>query len=164
MVKGDWYANEAAWVEHFSEPADLDPGGERIDIDQLPDLVESFRRGTILGRLEELSEQLGELSERLSRISPTQSVIATIQYLSDATVNLRQPVMVVVTDLGDSFLCQFTDCNISASGETQFLAVENLKDIMVATYKRLSAKPANRLGLMPAHQLAVLSKFLVEPK
>ena len=128
------------------------------DPEEVKTLVDSLRRETILGKLQAISEQLRSLQEQLA--DHGKSTVLPIQHISDPAVSLLRPFMVVLTDYGDGFLCEFPDCNVNASGDTQLEAINNFKDIVVAVFKRWSRDPAERLGPGPARQLEILENFL----
>ena len=47
----------------------------------------------------------------------------------------------------DEFVATFYDANINASGDTREDAVENLKDVLVNTFRRYSELGENQLGV-----------------
>ncbi|HEX9734731.1 MAG TPA: hypothetical protein VGG06_22390 [Thermoanaerobaculia bacterium] len=87
-------------------------------------------------------------------------IIVPVQVLDDERVSLTRPFYVVVEQTDDNFIATFFDAHISASGETQWEAVDNVKDLVVATFHRLRQAPADKLGPIPTRQIAALRHFI----
>jgi hypothetical protein len=73
---------------------------------------------------------------------------------------LVRPIEVMVEQVDDSYVASFFDANISASGDNQQEAFDNLRSLILDTYDSLLAEPSERLGPEPRRQLAVLESFL----
>ena len=87
-------------------------------------------------------------------------IIVPVQFLDDERVTLIRPFYVVVEEADDSFIATFFDAHISASGETEWEAIDNVKDLVVAAFHRLRRAPADKLGPIPTRQIAVLRHFI----
>jgi hypothetical protein len=74
--------------------------------------------------------------------------------------SLLRPIEALVEPIDDTFVASFFDANISASGDNQREAFDNLKSFILDTYESLHAEPPERLGPEPRRQLAVLDSFL----
>ncbi len=88
------------------------------------------------------------------------STIVPVQVLDDERLTLIEPFYVVVEASNGSFVATFFDAHISSSGDTPCEAVDNVKDLVVAAFHRLSRAPAERLGPVPTRQIAVLHHFI----
>ena len=97
-----------------------------------------------------------ELRHSLMELASRQTITVPITSLAPEPLTLRHPIFVVVQPEGDEFSATFFDANINASGDTQTEAVDNLKEILVSAYRRLSDLGESRLGPGPRKQLAVL--------
>jgi hypothetical protein len=73
---------------------------------------------------------------------------------------LRQTLYFVVRPNGDEFSATFFDANLNASGDTEFEAVENLKEIIVSSFRRLTELGPERLGPGPLKQFSVLKSVM----
>jgi predicted RNase H-like HicB family nuclease len=113
-------------------------------------------------QLAALSQQFTEIQQRVSHIEDCgQPCVVVLTDLHPFDYDASRPIYITVEPDGAEFLATFTDANISASGETQGDAVENVKDLIVAHFEDLSSEPVGRLGPGPTHQLAVLKRFLI---
>ena len=99
-------------------------------------------------------------SERPFPLHQPLPIIVPVQVLDDERVTLTRPFYVVVEQSGDSFIATFFDAHVSASGETQWEAVDNVKDLVAATFHRLRRAPADKLGPIPTRQIAALRHFI----
>ena len=101
-----------------------------------------------------------ELRHSLMELTSRQTITVPITTLAPEPITLRHPIFVVVQPEGDEFSATFFDANINASGDTQTEAVDNLKEILVSAYRRLSDLGESRLGPGPRKQLAVLRTII----
>jgi predicted RNase H-like HicB family nuclease len=74
--------------------------------------------------------------------------------------SLLQPIEILIEPVQDSFVASFFDANISASGDNQQEAFDNLKRLILDVYESLRAESLDRLGPEPKRQLAVIESFL----
>jgi hypothetical protein len=95
-----------------------------------------------------------------SHLANAGSFLVPIETFDPEPFELRRPVSVVVRPSGDSYLASLFDANINACGETAQDAVANLRDLILALFIRLRKEPKERLGKVPARQLAVLEGLL----
>lgn len=110
-----------------------------------------------------LDERVTHLSERLSKLeasAPMMPLRIAIGSFAPEPYLLRRPMEVVVEQVEDGFVATFFDANISASGDNQQEAFDNLKSLILDIYDSLCAEPPERLGPEPRRQLAVLESFL----
>lgn len=101
-----------------------------------------------------------ELRYSLIELANRQTITVPITSLAPEPLTLRHPIFVVVQPEGDEFCATFFDANINASGDTQTEAVDNLKEILVSTYRRYSSLGESKLGPGPRRQLAVLQTVI----
>jgi hypothetical protein len=73
---------------------------------------------------------------------------------------LRHPITAVVQPAEDHFIATFFDANINASGDTEVEAVENLKETIVASFRRFRELGTDRLGPGPLKQFEVLREIV----
>jgi hypothetical protein len=92
------------------------------------------------------------------------STTVPVQSFEPEPYEPRQTIFVVVQPVEESFVATLVDANINASGETMPDAVENLKDLMIALYERLSKEKKSKLGKVPTRQLAVLRSIIRRKK
>ncbi len=88
-----------------------------------------------------------------------QAITVPVTSLTPETLELSKPVFVVVQPDGDEFLATYFDANLNATGDTQTEAVDNLKDILVSTFRRYTELGEQKLGPGPRKQLAVLQSI-----
>lgn len=74
--------------------------------------------------------------------------------------SLLRPIKVLVERGDAAVVASFFDANLSASGDNQQEAFDNLKSLILDTHDSLSAESPERLGPEPKRQLAVLDSFL----
>jgi hypothetical protein len=74
--------------------------------------------------------------------------------------SLLRPIKVLIERVDDTVVVSFFDANLSASGDNQPEAFDNLKSLILDTYDSLRAESPERLGPEPKRQLAVLDSFL----
>lgn len=133
--------------------------------DDLATVFVSFARD-IHGKVETelrvgiLEKVVLELRHSLAELASRQTFTVPIVSLAPEPLTLRQPIFVVVQPEGDEFSATFFDANINASGDTQTEAVDNLKEILVSTYRRFSTLGEDKLGPGPRKQLAVLQSVI----
>jgi hypothetical protein len=110
-----------------------------------------------------LEHTIAEFSARLSRVEVAQhavSLIVPIDSLAPATLEIIAPFHVVVQPYEDEFVATFFDANISATGDTQQEAVENVKDMVVDLFEFLDGQPSRGLGAAMQRQQNVLRAVL----
>lgn len=87
---------------------------------------------------------------------------ATIHSFAPEAYEALKPIRVEIEADGDSFIATFRDASIGTSGETEQEAFENLKSLILDVFDSLRREPAERLGPVPRHQLAVLKEVILE--
>ena len=69
------------------------------------------------------------------------------------------PIQIDVEEVSsNSFVAEFPEANIAASGETHDEAIENLKDMLFGMFRHLSA--TDNLGKEPKRQLKILESYI----
>jgi len=110
-----------------------------------------------------LEKRITALEERIARQETEAPSVVTLATLAPETLKLKKPIPVYLRSTGEDWIASFLDGNINASGETEPEALDNLKDILTATFRHLTSLPAEKLGPGPARQLAVLREFVESP-
>lgn len=113
-----------------------------------------------LTRLDKLDDRVADLSERLSKLEGASTLRVAITSFAPEPYSLVRPIEVLIEPVDDSYVASFFDANISASGDNQQEAFDNLKALILDVYDSLRAESSNRLGPEPKRQLAVLDRFL----
>jgi hypothetical protein len=107
-----------------------------------------------------LSAQIQVLEDRLEKMIGKSACVVPIQTLSPEPFELTRPLQVMICRGATSeWQASFLDANINASGDNEAEAIENLKDMIVATFEMLQANQ-EKLGPFPTKQFAVLQQFL----
>jgi predicted RNase H-like HicB family nuclease len=83
-----------------------------------------------------------------------------IQSLDPEPYEFIQPIPAVVRQEGEEYVATFYDANISASGETEKEAIQNLKDMVVATYELLTGHDRENLAAGSARTRDILETFV----
>jgi predicted RNase H-like HicB family nuclease len=133
---------------------------ESSDLPTIAEALELFRDQTLAGRLASIEKNLAQLSDAVEHLSSITSGWVPIHTLADESLRLNSAILATVISIEGGFLCEFPECNLSASGETQFEAIENLKDMIESAYTVLSEVPEKELGLVPRRQLEILSQLI----
>jgi len=111
-------------------------------------LIEGFEREILL------------LKRRCDNLERTAPVIVPLESFAPEPYEVVKPLHVVVRLQDDQYIASFFDANISASGDTQYEAVVNLKDIIIGTFEILTTTDEQRLGPGPLRQREVLTEFV----
>jgi hypothetical protein len=74
--------------------------------------------------------------------------------------SLVRHIETLIEPIADSFVASFSDANVSASGDNQQEAFDNLKSLILDVYDSLHAESPSRLGPESKRQLAVLESYL----
>lgn len=101
-----------------------------------------------------------EMRHVIGELAGQKTILVPITSLAPEALRLQQPIFVVVQPDGDQFSATFFDANINASGDTQTEAVENLKEILISSFRRFTELGESRLGPGPRQQLAVLKSII----
>ena len=86
------------------------------------------------------------------------SVHVPVQTFAPEPYDLLKPLSVVVRADEDEFSACFPDANLTAFGDNEFEAVEQLKAMILDTFDKFSS--GRKLGPGPTKQLAVLREFV----
>lgn len=145
---------------HQADSASVAESGGFISFDQLPTIIETRLDQAL--RLRSLEGQIASLAERLAGLEAPASVTRTayIQSFAPEPYELTTPIAVMIEGSTGECVATFHDANISASGETEQEAFENLKSLLLDVFDSLDAEDPDKLGPEPARQLAVLRSFV----
>jgi hypothetical protein len=109
-----------------------------------------------------LATQIDDLKrdvEALREVAFNGGVIVPLGSLAPAPIYVIKPFYVHIRIEDDCYLASFVDANINASGESEFDAIEMLKDAIVSTFQLfIDNEPS--LGRGPTRQLAVLREYM----
>jgi hypothetical protein len=125
----------------------------RVVLALLPEFRESVR-------VELLAKEVASLKERIAALETHNTIAVPVETLSPEPYEVIRPFHVVLQAAGDDYLATFFDANISATGETQGEAIENLKDIIVTAFDMLTHHKESELGPGPLRQINVLRNFM----
>lgn len=113
-----------------------------------------------VSRIETLERKVILLEEWCGRLEQVWPLLAPIASLAPEPYEVIKPLYVVVRAEGDQYIASFFDTNLSASGDTRTEAVDNLKDIVIATVEMLGEMDEGNLGPVPQQQKKVLGEFI----
>ncbi len=112
-------------------------------------------------RLDQLNDRVADISERLSKLEVASPALrVAITSFAPESYSVVRPIEVLIEPVDDSYVASFFDANVSASGDNQQEAFDNLKALILDVYDSLRAESPSRLGPEPKRQLAVLESFL----
>ncbi len=100
------------------------------------------------------------IDKRVDAIEASSSATARLTTLAPDPYELIREIPVAIRPTGDDFIATFFDAGISASGDNEQEAFDNLRDILVGTLELLVSLPPERIGPHPRRQLEVLSGFV----
>ena len=109
--------------------------------------------------LEDLKSKLAGAQARLVD-QETQPIIVPISTLAPEPLEIIGPIHAVIQATEHEYLAVFLEANLGASGETRSEALDGLKDQIISTFERLSAKSDDRLGPGPLRQKRVLESLI----
>ncbi len=90
-----------------------------------------------------------------------QTSVIYITSLPDTSLRVCDPIRVVTERLTqDNYVSQMPSANVNASGDTFEEAIDNLKDMIVATYDLLSTSPLPTLGPSPSQHIKILRQHI----
>jgi predicted RNase H-like HicB family nuclease len=148
---GDWQSFQAA-------------KGSRASVVEAPNwkqdlsaLLREFRESV---RLEFLAKEIVSLKERVAALEIQKTLTVPVESLAPEPYEVIHPFHVVLRPAGEEYVATFFDANISATGETEVEAVENLKDVIVAGFDMLTRHKESELGPGPLRQINVLRSFI----
>lgn len=112
---------------------------------------------------EAIQAEIAELNSRI--IGLQQSIKSrpysiTVNSLAPEPYILTRPISVVMREVDDGFVADFLEANIGASGDSEIVALRNLKDLIILTYEDLIEEDGNVLSPVVAEQLAILRDLL----
>ena len=107
-------------------------------------------------RLVHLEKRVRELEAAVN----ARSTIVPINTFAPEPYEILNRIEVVVEPMGEEFMATFFDANISAAGETDQEAVENVKAAILDTFDSLSGASTDTLGPEPLRQRELLQHLL----
>jgi predicted RNase H-like HicB family nuclease len=111
--------------------------------------------------IEDLKKKLDGLEQRLRKLELRRpNLLVPINTFAPEPYELAAPLFVTVEIEDDQFMATFFDANISAAGDTEEEAIDNLKSLILDTLESLSVEDPKLLGPEPVRQLAALRGFL----
>lgn len=111
------------------------------------------------GRLEKIERAILDLREHCKQLKSGQSITVPITSFTPEPFEVCREILAVVQPDGDSsYIATFFDANINASGDTQADAIENLKDMLITTFRSLVAE--KRLGKGATRRLEILKTVM----
>ena len=110
--------------------------------------------------LESLQREVELLKYRCNVLEESFAIVTPIHTLAPEPFEIIKPFHAVVRFQDEQYIASFFDANISASGDTRFEAIMNLKDVIVGTYDLLTQMDENELGIVPLRQKKVLEEFM----
>lgn len=90
----------------------------------------------------------------------SRGIIVPISSFAPEPFESLKEIKAVVRGCDDEFLASFFDANISASGDNETEAVDNLKDLILAKFSHLDEQAPETLGPAMKKQIAVLKQFV----
>ncbi len=101
-----------------------------------------------------------ELRHKVLAMETHTAVTVAINTFAPEPLVLKRPIWITIQPEGDEFSAIFFDANMSTTGDTQFEAIENLKDLIINNYTHFLSLEDNKLGPGPRKQLAVLRTLI----
>lgn len=101
-----------------------------------------------------------DLQARIYKLENAKPEIVVINTFVPEPYELLRPILVSVHAVEDEFEAGWFDANIYAMGENEEEAVGNLKSLILDYFDSFSKEPAEKLGIEPKRQLAVIKTFI----
>jgi len=112
-------------------------------------------------RISVLEKVVLELRHVVNELTTAQTIQVPITSLAPEPYTLKHPIIAIVQPDWDQFIATFFDANITASGDTQNEALDNLKAVLVSAFRRFRQLGEDRLGPGPRKQYAVLKSLIL---
>lgn len=107
-----------------------------------------------------LSNDVAMLKREVAELRNSAQISLTIQSLVPEAFEIIAPIPVVVRNFDESYVATFFDANVNASGDTDVESVQNLKDMLVASYELLFSHDDDDLGAEMLRKKQVLANFM----
>jgi hypothetical protein len=118
---------------------------------------QTFPTNVTLIAVEGIRQRLSAIEGRLAEFADFRGFIVPITTFAPLAYECIRDIPVAVKKVDEEqFIATFYDAGISASGDTDSEAIENLKDQIVSTFELFASKKPEVLGPFPSRQLAVL--------
>lgn len=112
-------------------------------------------------RVSVLEKVVLELRHVVNELTTDRTIQVPIISLAPEPYTLRHPIIArFVQPDWDQFIATFFDANITAAGDTQNEAVDNLKEVLLTAFCRFRELGEKRLGAGPRKQYAVLKSLI----
>jgi len=111
-------------------------------------------------RIGVLEKAILEMRSTVDQLARGRTIHVPISSLAPEPYAVVKPLVAVVVPDDDQFIASFYDANLHSSGDTEAEAIDNLKEVIASTFRRLSELGDKRLGPLPAKQLATLNEFV----
>ena len=103
-----------------------------------------------------------ELKARVNKLESAQTKIIPINTFAPEPYELLKTIFVTVQSVEDEFEAGWYDANIHTSGENEEEAVSNLKSLILDYFDSFSKEPAEKLGIEPKRQFAIIKTFIAK--
>jgi hypothetical protein len=129
-------------------------------VKDVPALIARLSSLVLEKRLHELNAVVNDFERRIHRLESIQTKVVPINTFAPEPYDLLKTILVSVFSVEGGFEAGWYDANIHTSGENEEAAVSNLKSLILDYYDSFSKEPAEKLGIEPKRQLAVIKAFI----
>jgi dCTP deaminase len=131
-------------------------------------LLETMKDAATLGKdmprlvaqYDEAVVKMATVTGYLQGLSATRLGPVPLTSLDPGLYELERNIPVVLKPSDDGFTATFFDANIGTSGDTEEEAVDNLRTLIIDTFKLLNSEPIDRLGPEPQRQIRLLRSLI----
>lgn len=113
-----------------------------------------------VSKIEPLKIEVLLLNSEREKQEISYPTILEIKSLPSETYEVVKPFHIVIKPHGEEFIASFYEVKLSAMGDFESEAIENLKDIIISTYELLSEHKESKLGPGPLTQFNSLKKYI----
>lgn len=117
-------------------------------------------------QLDRLKDEVSELTARIERLeasAPAVAVTFFVETFVPEPYTVKRPIPVVVQPRGDGYVASFVAANVNSSGDTQYEAYANVRELLLDVFDNLRSLPASKLGPGPSRQILVLRDYIDGP-
>ena len=100
------------------------------------------------------------LEEQIRHSQNSKPKVVVINTLMSEPVIVKTPIYITISNVDDSYIAEFSDANISASGDTPDEALTNIKDIICAKYLLFKKHRVEELGKKIYQQYLILCQYI----
>jgi hypothetical protein len=112
-------------------------------------------------RVSVLEKVVLELRHVVNELTTARTIQVPIISFAPEPYSLKRPIIAIVQPDWDQFIATFFDASITATGDTQNEAVDNLKEVLLNAFRRFRELGEDRLGPGPRKQYAVLKSLIL---